>query len=551
MIKLRLIPILLSLILFSVNSTSGYELVSELRSMGYAIIPAPQKVTLNGEHVVIDNSWKIVSEIADGHIVLNRLTKGALSLHGLTFSNSGPKQIILKINSKAVNGISNKACNEQAYKLSITADKIVIEGNAEAGLFYGVQSFLQLLKSNNNGKYKLPQGTIIDWPRLELRFIHWDSKHNRGRIKDLKRYIDWAAHFKVNAIAFEIEDKYEYPSHPVIGGPNALSKAEMVELTKYARERFIQLVPNIQSPAHMAYVLKHEEFAHLRADGSNYQICLCDEEAIKLIQDMYQDIMDATPGIDLFVSTDELYYPGVCGKFSNPYTKENKSQYWADYVKTIHKWLNGRRRMLVWMEFPLLAKDIAQFPNDIINGVTYPNRDQEFVDIEYEKGISQLSYSSLQGEEWLFPNYFPGKYRGKNINGRLNDVSDDIKGLLKIKNHLMGNFAAAWDDSGLHNETFWLGWISASQYAWNPHGPTVEQITADFMDIFYGTNAQSMVENYKLLQLGARFYQSSWELKDALNLPMIYGRHDSIYQFPRKRPAMSAPGLPLIENEII
>ncbi|MCK5208394.1 MAG: hypothetical protein KAQ79_10250, partial [Cyclobacteriaceae bacterium] len=95
MIKLRLIPILISLILFSVHSTSGYELVSELRSMGYAIIPAPQKVTLNGEHVVIDNSWKIVSEIADGPIVLNRLTKGALSLHGLTFSNSGSKQIIL------------------------------------------------------------------------------------------------------------------------------------------------------------------------------------------------------------------------------------------------------------------------------------------------------------------------------------------------------------------------------------------------------------------------------------------------------------------------
>ena len=73
MIKLKLIPILLSLILFVVNSTSGYELVSELRSMGYAIIPTPQKVELSGENIVIDSSWKIVTEIADGHVANYRI----------------------------------------------------------------------------------------------------------------------------------------------------------------------------------------------------------------------------------------------------------------------------------------------------------------------------------------------------------------------------------------------------------------------------------------------------------------------------------------------
>jgi N-acetyl-beta-hexosaminidase len=45
----------------------------------------------------------------------------------------------------------------------------------------------------------------------------------------------------------------------------------MQELTTYALERHIQIVPVIQSPAHFAYVLKHPEFAHLRADSSNYQ----------------------------------------------------------------------------------------------------------------------------------------------------------------------------------------------------------------------------------------------------------------------------------------
>ena len=87
----------------------------------------------------------------------------------------------------------------------------------------------------------------------------------------------------MNAIGFEIEDKYEFPRHPVIGAPGAFSKSEMQDLTRYALARHVQLVPQIQAPAHMAYVLKHEEFRHLRADGSNYQASMCDEEAISLI----------------------------------------------------------------------------------------------------------------------------------------------------------------------------------------------------------------------------------------------------------------------------
>ncbi|MFH1070963.1 MAG: hypothetical protein V1794_15195, partial [Candidatus Glassbacteria bacterium] len=60
--------------------------------------------------------------------------------------------------------------------------------------------------------------------------------------------------------------------------------------------------------AHFSYVLKHPQFAHLKSDGSNYQACMCDEEAIQLILDIYQDMIDATPGVeDFHASTDEIY----------------------------------------------------------------------------------------------------------------------------------------------------------------------------------------------------------------------------------------------------
>ena len=72
---------------------------------------------------------------------------------------------------------------------------------------------------------------------------------------------------------------------------------------------------------------------------------------------------------------------------------------------------------------------------------------------------------------------------------------------------LMGSFTAAWDDSGLHNELFWLGWATGVQYSWTVGKPALEQSTADFMDVFYGYNSPDMVEPYRLLLDGARFYR--------------------------------------------
>ncbi|GAF68348.1 unnamed protein product, partial [marine sediment metagenome] len=343
------------------------------------------------------------------------------------------------------------------------------------------------------------------------------------RIETLKRLLDWLAFFKVNCIGFEMEDKYEYPSHPIIGVPGAYTKEQMQELTRYALERHIQLVPVIQSPAHMAYVLKHDQFAHLRSDGSNYQVCMCDEEAIQLIFDMYQDMIEATPGVKYFhVSTDEVYYAGTCEKCDRPYNDENRSQAWVDYAKRAHRFLTERgRRMLAWVEYPLLPKHILQLPPDLIDGVMGSNPD--FIANEAKVGIRQLAYSSTQGGELLFPNHFPAYYRGRQTRGRLEGLSQTVRRGLAMGANPIGSFAAAWDDCGLHEECFWLGWITVTQYAWTHLKPTVEQNVADFMDAFYGPGQGDMVEVYQLLIEGARFFEDGWDRIVSKERPRGYG----------------------------
>lgn len=514
--------IILSLIVLLIFPLYSVGFVNDLRANGYSLIPAPQKVELSGKDIIIDNSWTVETQLGAEDSALKRLNSGAKELFGLEFSGKSKNKIILEINPGIIDGKIADELATQGYRLEIHSGSIKITGNAEAGLFYGVQSFLQLLRPDRTSCYSLPEGVITDWPDLELRFIHWDTKHHQDRIETLKRYLDQAAFFKVNAVGFEIEDKYEYPSHPIIGAPGAFTKTEMQELTAYALERFIQLVPVVQAPSHMAYVLKHKEFAHLKADSSsNYHICMCDEEAMQLIFDMYQDMIDATPGVDyFFVSTDEVYYAGICDKCKLEYNDVNRSQAWVNYVNRVHEWMTKRnRKMLAWVEYPLLAEDITKLPAGLIDAIMVTARSKEWINNENKAGIKQLAYSSMQGAEFLFPNYFPGVH----LKGRLSEASENVASVEEKGAKPMGTFAAAWDDAGLHNEMFWLGWVTVTQYGWTSHKPTVEQSIADFMDVFYGKGSSFMVDVYKALAEGARFYENVWDSKISIERGPSYG----------------------------
>ncbi len=537
--------------------SSSEPIVTDLRSAGYSLIPAPQEVNLEGGDVVLDSTWGIVSDREEDHIVLRRLKEGAQELHGLEFDGTGSGKIKLLVRNGTVRGIENPASGRQAYRISISPDEVEIAGNDEPGLLYGVQSFLQLLRREGHQWY-LPAGIIQDWPTLELRFVHWDTKHHQDRPETLKRFIDWASFFKVNAIGFEIEDKYEYPSNPIIGAPGAFTREEMEDLVGYALKRHIQLVPQIQSPAHMAYVLKHKEMVHLRADGSNYQICMCDEEAIELIQEMYQDLIDATPGVEYFhVSTDEVYYAGICSKCQEqrPYNDENRSLTWLEYVIRMHSWLAERgRKMLCWVEYPLSEKHLDRLPRGLINGVIGPGNSDRWIRGLKTQGVHSLVYSSQQGGEHLFPNYFSSDYlyRGKPIQSRLDDPAVKVAAMLEKDADVIGTYAAAWGDTGLHNELFWLGWATVTQYGWTPSFPSVEQNVADFMDVFYGPSNQDLAEVYKVLMEGARFYDSSLDRVPARRLKPRYGSWAGKGRdIDRADLTMQPPALPFSVDEVL
>src|SRR5215510_10129536 len=341
-------------LLIVVITPAAAQRPTELFLRGYSVIPSPQKVELQGGEIEFNDSWSIdAGRLAKDHIAVRALVKDLREFHLIELNQSSAKTgaktgnvIRLSVMKGAVKtGAAGEAeeINAQGYLLKIAPGLIEITGNADQGVFYGAQTLLQLLKPGPRGKLFLPITTIEDWPKLQLRFLHWDTKHHQDRIETLKRYLDWSARFKVNMIGFELEDKFAYPSNPIIGAPGAFTPQQLQEIVNYGLERYIQVVPEIQAPAHLAYVLKHREFADLRADGNNYQSDLCDPRTYDLIFSMYDDAIKASRGVQfLFVSTDEVYYAGIDGKCKEPYNPVNRSLMWVEFVQKARDFAKSR-----------------------------------------------------------------------------------------------------------------------------------------------------------------------------------------------------------------
>ena len=168
------------------------------------------------------------------------------------------------------------------YRLKITHDNgVVIEGNDAAGVFYGVQTLIQLLPTQAGVLPRLPEVEIEDYPRFEYRGMHLDVVRHFFSIDYVKRYIDYMALHKLNYFHWHLTDdqgwRVEMKCHPeltAIGAHRAgeiegyfpgkyhyhpyegyYTHEQIREVIEYAAERHITVIPEIDIPGHCMAVL--------------------------------------------------------------------------------------------------------------------------------------------------------------------------------------------------------------------------------------------------------------------------------------------------------
>jgi hypothetical protein len=548
---------LVALLLLAAASFCYGETSSALFARGYTVLPTPQKVTLGAKDFGFTANWRLEGEVTAReslnaqlqerfHLTLSGGAEAGLIKLGVT---PGAVQI------GAAEDSDKNALAAQAYRLDLKPNAITITGNSETGLFYGVQTLVQLLKSND-GKLWLPAGEIEDWPDLELRVIYWDDAHHLEHLEVLKAALRQAAFYKINGFSIKLEGHFQYQHAKPIVEPYALSLVEFQELTDYGLKYHVQVIPYLDGPAHDAFILKHPEYSDMREyPDSNYEFCATNPKTYQLFEGMMDDLLAANKGSKYFVlSTDEPYYVGLadndqCHEATRAKELGSVGKMLAEFVTKTAGYLHEHGRTVIfWGEYPMKPEDIGSLPPYLVNGELYgPKFDPVFK----AHGIRQMVYTSTAGEEQMFPQYYilPNSMRLHPAPGGVGRVQEmfeqasftSLESLSSTRPDyahandadVMGIFVAGWADPGLHPETFWLGYATGPAAAWHRASPGPKELENSFYRIFYGPDAMEMGRLYQLMSEQAQFWEDSWETGPSAARSAIWGNSYGVFNPPK------------------
>ncbi len=537
-------------ILAAVCAASLHAGVSELAARGYTVVPLPQRVSLAGGDFRFEGEWQVRrgAQVPQSAIALEVLRDDLKSRSSIQLATAAPRTIELNI---APGSVAPKqpqdrniaAIAEQAYRLELTPSRIRITANADAGLLYGAETLLQLVK-RQGAALLLPEGTIEDWPDLQQRNIYWDDAHHLDHLDVLKNAVRQAAFFKVNGFAIKLEGHFQYASAPALVEPYAMTPAQLQELTDYGLRYHVQVIPYLDGPAHIAFILKHPEYANLRAfPDSNYELCTVNPDSYKLLNGMYADLLAANRGVKYFIlSTDEPYYVGMadnaqCNERARKDQLGSVGKVLAEFVNKAAGYLHDHgREVIFWGEYPLKPTDISALPPWLINGETYG---PVFDPVYRKHGMRQMIYTSTEGEEKLFPYYFvlpparrlhTDREAAQRVPQAFAQVSNDPA---RKVSDLIGMLVAGWGDMGLHPETFWLGYATIAAAGWHPVTPDAREAMASFYPLFYGPAVRNMDRVYQLMSYQAQTWTDTWDRMDSTARTPIWGNSEGIFKPPK------------------
>ena len=483
------------------------------------LIPYPQEVSGDGQTY----SFKNISIVADK----NASTEDLFAVEELVRSlktdfnidaNKGQSTGSIILTRKG----ADKRLDKDGYQLLVSDGKIQIVAGDAAGIFYGTQTLLQLIEGDGSG-FKIPGVRIRDWPTIKERAVHYDTKHHQDKKEYVENFIRDLAHYKINKLVWEWEDKLAYTSHPEIGAPGAFTIAEMQQFTQYARRYHIELVPLVQGLGHVSFILKWPQYASLREiPSSNWEFCPLKEESYKLLFDLWDEAIKATPGSSyIHIGSDETYELGSCPQCKSKAQEIGKSGVYLLFVnKAATHIRKSGRKVMVWE--PPQGWEMSKSPALNIkpekNLVFTESYEYETPDFKYAKRSEELGYKVYAydpnpGIEHLFLPYF---YRedddGKKLSGCLEESHTFYTSIAKT-NAYDGIICTSWDDSGLHNQTWMLRFAAAGSFSWNASKPSLTEFPHLFFNNYYGAESGKIDELFHYLNEGAYYYMSTFERK--------------------------------------
>jgi hexosaminidase len=279
-----------------------------------AIIPQPVKVVTNAGNFILPKNVTIQSPAGNDFKETVAFLKNKLSAAtGVSVMNAAASTATIKL---LLNKKQNEVIGKEGYHLVVSPKNIMIEANEPAGLFYGVQTLIQLFPKEiesttpvKNIKWQAPCVDITDYPRFGWRGLMFDVARHFFTKEDVKKYIDQMVRYKYNLLHLHLTDdegwRIEIKSLPKlteVGAWNVkkvgyfgtfavprpdeprnyggfYTQDDIKEIVQYAKERFVNILPEIDVPGHSLAAIA--AYPDLSCSGGAKNIGVASGESIK------------------------------------------------------------------------------------------------------------------------------------------------------------------------------------------------------------------------------------------------------------------------------
>ena len=357
--------------------------------MGANIIPRPSYVqekqgTFDLAH---NNNILYAGKHPEVNQIIDNFMEQVLGDYGLRLQANKSKKAGILLQDK-------KSLNEEAYELSVVANKVVIKASAPAGFFYALRTVNQLILADKNHTL-LPCILVKDAPRFSYRGFLIDAGRYYLPLKDVKKAIDLAANYKLNRFHWHLTDDQgwrleikKYPrltekgsvrSNSAIGTwdqyyprhydgkehSGYYTQDEIRDIVRYAADRQITIVPEIEMPGHaLAALSVYPEYAcsfHSSLDlmagaGISDQVYCPKPQTFRFIKDILTEIASLFPGEYIHIGGDECPKTSwkQCEECQALIRKENlkdEFELHAYFIQQVEKIAEGLGRKLIgWDE---------------------------------------------------------------------------------------------------------------------------------------------------------------------------------------------------------
>ncbi len=446
----------------------------------FRLLPLPQKVNLLKEKGIAYTALRTI-------VLINTVEKPVIPF---MLSSLPIGEAITAGTVSLITDASLSLPSPEGYVLEIKEGKVVVKATHQQGLFYGLQTLNQLMEDARDQQIEIPSCIITDYPEIDYRAVHLDLKHHIDAMKYYYDMMDRLAAVKINAVIVEFEDKLRYRQASNVGAGNSISVEEFSTLSKYAKERFIEISPLVQGLGHASFILKHEAYKYLRDDTtSDWVFDPLNLDTYKLQFSLYEDAIAATPyGKYLHVGGDEV---GKLGK-SALCKKSGKSAielqlYW---LKKVTDFAEAHHRVPIFWD-DMVLKQAGLYETTYDTAVTMQQsevlwaRNQSFLDEKISLFPANCVYMRWNYDVCTLPGNQRALdwYKKNNLHAMAATATQCMSAMLSrhqsnfqpikdfcqltAQKKLDGILCTVWDDCSVHLETTWRGMYDFALFSWN------------------------------------------------------------------------------------